>query len=301
MSLKNNQEFLIGAHTSTAGGYFRAAELAGEFDMRTFQLFTKNNNQWKAKPILAEEAEKFVEAVERYRLVRPIAHTSYLINLASPNPELYEKSIAALVEELRRAELLKLDGLVMHPGSATDNDELAGLKRIADGIRIAMDQAAPTRVHLLLENTAGQGSALGWKFEHLSSIHRQLANSKFVGFCLDSCHAHAAGYDLSQSDELIRLVAEAERWRILDSIEAIHLNDSKKGAGSRVDRHEHLGKGTITSTGLKAFISHPAFRSLPMYLETEKGQNENGEDWDAINLRVARQLFSESQLSDSTA
>jgi deoxyribonuclease-4 len=289
--VSSGETLLIGSHTSTAGGYHRAAEIAGQLGMRTVQLFTKNNNQWKAKPISEEEAGRFLAAIERYTLVRPISHSSYLINLASPNPELWNKSVDSLAEEWRRAETLQLDGLVLHPGSATDHDEEGGLARIRRGILAAHEQAGPQRAHLLLENTAGQGSALGWKLEQLAAIYDGLERPAYLGLCLDSCHAHAAGYDLSQAEGLERLIDDFRRLGLLDVIEAIHLNDSKKGVGSRVDRHEHLGQGTLTPAGLARFINHPALRRLPMYLETEKGVNSDGEDWDAVNMRYALELF----------
>jgi deoxyribonuclease IV len=292
--LKNSatlDRFLIGSHTSTSGGYFRAAEIAGELGMRTCQIFTKNNNQWKAKPITEPEIEKFLAVVAQHHLVAPISHTSYLINLASPNDELWQKSVEALAEEWQRAELLKLDGLVMHPGSATDHDEAAGLERIQRGIAAAYRAAQPKHAKLLLENTAGQGSALGWKLEHLAAIRDALEAPDYLGLCLDSCHAHAAGYDLSDEDGVARLMADFDNHGLTQRILAIHLNDSKKAAGSRVDRHEHLGQGTITRDGIGRFINHPSLCHLPMYLETEKGINDDGEDWDAVNLRVARELF----------
>lgn len=284
---------LIGSHTSIAGGYYRAAETAGKLGMKTCQIFTKNSNQWRGKPIGPSDVERFDETVKEYGLKELISHTSYLINLASPSPELWQKSVDALIDEWCRAEQLQLVGLVMHPGSATDGDEEAGLQRIRSGIEKAFQAAAPKQARLLLENTAGQGSALGWKMEHLAALVDGLNRPNYIGICLDSCHAHAAGYDLAALDGTDRLVAEIDRWKLRDRIHAIHLNDSKKPAGSRVDRHEHLGAGTLTSEGIRRFINHPAFRNLPMYLETEKGENDEGRDWDAVNLEYALQLYSE--------
>ncbi len=283
---------LIGSHTSIAGGYYRAAEAAGKLGMKTCQIFTKNSNQWRGKPIELSDVQRFEEAVKEYGLTNVISHTSYLINLASPSPELWQKSVDALVDEWQRAELLHLVGLVMHPGSATDGDEEAGLERIRKGIQKAFDAAAPKQARLLLENTAGQGTALGWKMEHLAALIDGLNRPRYLGICLDSCHAHAAGYDLAAPDGTDRLVEEIDRWKLRDRIHAIHLNDSKKPAGSRVDRHEHLGAGTLTSDGIQRFINHSAFRKLPMYLETEKGENEEGRDWDAVNMDFALQLYS---------
>ncbi len=219
---------LIGSHTSASGGYYRAAEIAGELGMKTFQLFTKNNNQWKAKPITEPEIEKFLATVDEYSLVQPVSHTSYLINLGSPDPDLWKKSVDALVEEWRRAELLKLTGLVLHPGSATDKDEQAGLDRIRRGIREAHEAVAPKTTKLLLENTAGQGTALGWQLEQLAAIRDELDRPSYLGVCLDSCHAHAAGYDLSQFDGVDQLMADFDKYELTPVIYAIHLNDSKK-------------------------------------------------------------------------
>jgi len=283
----------IGSHTSIAGGYYRAAEAAGKLGMQTCQIFTKNSNQWRGKAIESSDIERFDETVKAYGLTKLISHTSYLINLASPSAELWEKSIAALTDEWQRAEQLHLVGLVMHPGSATDGDEVAGLERIQEGIRRAFQAAGPRRARLLLENTAGQGTALGWKMEHLAALLDAIDRPTYLGICLDSCHAHAAGYDLAAPDGTHQLVAELEKHQLLDRIHAIHLNDSKKPAASRVDRHAHLGTGTITTEGIRRFINHPAFRDLPMYLETEKGFDADGRDWDAINMEFARQLYAD--------
>ncbi len=283
--------FLIGSHTSIAGGYYRAAEAAGKLGMKTCQIFTKNSNQWRGKPIEASDIQLFDKAVKENGLINVISHTSYLINLASPAPDLWEKSVAALVDEWQRAEQLHLVGLVMHPGSATDGDVEAGLERIRRGIEKAYQAAAPKQAKLLLENTAGQGTALGWNMEQLAALIDGLAQPSYLGICLDSCHAHAAGYDLAALDGTQKLVDEIERWKLLGRIQAIHLNDSKKPAGSRVDRHEHLGAGTLTVQGIRRFINHPAFRDLPMYLETEKGENDEGRDWDSVNMEFASQLY----------
>ncbi|MDZ4850563.1 MAG: deoxyribonuclease IV [Pirellulaceae bacterium] len=281
---------LIGSHTSTAGGCFRAVEIAAGLGMKTCQLFTKNANQWRGKPIGEADVARFQTAVRASGLVKIISHTSYLINLASPNPELWQKSVDALVDEWQRAEQFSLAGLVMHPGSATDGDEVAGLGRIQAGILKAYDLAEPKTSKLLLENTAGQGTALGWKIEQLATLIDGLNRPNYLGICLDSCHAHAAGYDLAKPDGVDTLVQKFADFQILDRIHAIHLNDSKKAAGSRVDRHEHLGQGTLTTDGIRRFINHPSFNSIPMYLETEKGSDPNGRDWDAVNMEFAIQL-----------
>ncbi len=282
--------YLFGAHMSIAGGYYRSVELAKAAGCDCVQLFTKNNNQWACKPISDEDVDLFREALKRDAICRPLAHASYLINLASPNSELWNKSIEATVVEWQRAEQLGLDGVVVHPGAFMDSSEEKGLERIAKAIEKAFKKAKPKASWLLLENTAGQGSSLGWKIEHLGWLIERTGSAMNVGICLDTCHAHAAGYDLSEPKGLKSLVADLEAHGLREALRAIHLNDSKKGCGSRVDRHEHIGLGTIGLEGFKRFLKHPMVKKLPMYLETDKGKNDDGCDWDMVNLETLRQL-----------
>lgn len=286
---------LIGSHLSVAGGCHRAAEEAGKLGMKALQIFTKNNNQWAGKPISEADRGSFLAASVKSELAQPISHASYLINLASPKPELWQKSVDSMVDELQRASYLNLAGVVMHPGSATDGDREAGLDRIAKGIdaifKTVFVNEPSNQVKLLLENTAGQGNALGWQISDLTEIFRRSEAFESLGICIDSCHSHAAGYDLTSDSGLDRLVDELSVDSLLSRIAAIHLNDSKKPAGSRVDRHEHLGLGHLTLDGVARFINHPAFRSLPMILETEKGENEEGASWDVVNMDVAKRLY----------
>lgn len=288
LKISGTDRFLIGSHTSISGGYFRAADIAGGLGLKTVQIFSKNNNQWRGKEISSEDCDRFAASLKAHQLVHPISHASYLINLASPKEDLWSKSVDALVDELERADRLGLEGVVMHPGSATDGDSPAGIDRISKGIVQALERTSSSQCRILLENTAGQGTALGADLSEIAEIIAKSGGDDRLGVCLDSCHAHAAGYDLSEEDGVDRLVAELERLALMQRVKAIHLNDSKKMAGSRVDRHEHLGIGTIGEAGLARFINHPQLRSLPMYLETEKGTNEEGEDWDAVNSARAR-------------
>jgi len=286
---------LIGSHLSIAGGCYRAAVEAGELGMKALQIFTKNNNQWAGKPISEVDRNSFLEATLKNQLAQPIAHASYLINLASPKPDLWQKSVDSMVDEMQRASYLNLAGVVMHPGSATDGDREAGLDRIARGIDAIFEHISAdspdSQVKLLLENTAGQGNALGWQIADLTEIFRRAEASEWLGICIDSCHSHAAGYDLATHGGLDRLVDELGVDSLIGRVAAIHLNDSKKPAGSRVDRHEHLGLGHLTLDGIARFINHPAFRLLPMVLETEKGIDEDGVSWDLKNMEVARKLY----------
>jgi len=280
----------LGAHMSIAGGYYKSVQAAAELDMDVVQLFTKNNNQWAAKPITDAEVEQFRASLQTTGVTNPLSHASYLINLASPKPDLWEKSIDGMVIEWQRAEQLGLDGVVMHPGAFVDSDEASGMQRIVDAIRIVHQRANPKTSWLLLENTAGQGSCLGWSMEQLAWMLERTGESMQVGVCLDTCHAHAAGYDFSTKEGFQAWERESKKLGILDAIRALHLNDSKKGCGSRVDRHEHIGHGTIGREGFARVLQHRVLKKLPMYLETEKGDNDDGEPWDAVNLRVLREL-----------
>ena len=281
---------LLGSHMSIAGGLYRAVERAADLGCDIVQIFTKNNNQWAAKPIAESDCSLFKAALTRTGVSRPLAHASYLINLASPKEELWQKSIDSMVIEWQRAELLGLDGVVMHPGAFVESTPEAGLERIAKAIREIHDRVAPKSAWLLLENTAGQGSNLGWNMEQLGWLLERTGDALQVGVCLDTCHAHAAGYDFSTADGFKSWDKDAKKHNVLGAIRALHLNDSKKGCGSRVDRHEHIGLGTIGLEGFERVLRHKTLKTLPMYLETEKGMNDDDEEWDAINMQVLRKL-----------
>jgi deoxyribonuclease-4 len=243
--------------------------------------------------LLAEsDCAQFQEALSEYSIGHPIAHASYLINLATPDDKLWNRSLAALVNEWRKCEELQLEGLVLHPGAHTSSTPEAGLARIAEAVGVALQQVVPRHSRLLLENTAGQGSCLGWRIEQLGWLLKAI-RSRRLGICWDTCHALAAGYDFRTAKGLKAMLSEMEQHGILSRICAIHVNDSQKDRGSRVDRHEHIGQGFIGESGFRRFLRCSAFRSLPMYLETPKGTDtETGEDWDARNLAVLRDLSS---------
>lgn len=281
----------LGSHMSIAGGYWKAVEAAAAAGCDCVQVFTKNSNQWSAKPLIPPEIDAFTQALETRKISDPISHASYLINLASPNPELREKSIAALIIELQRAKQLGIGWVVVHPGSFTDSSAEEGLDRIAAAIDGLLIDTASDGAGLLLENTAGQGTNLGWNFRQLGSILEQLGHEDRLGVCFDTCHAFAAGYDLTQPDSYEAMWDEFDRAVGIARLKALHLNDSKKGLGSRVDRHEHIGLGAIGTSGFRLLLNDPLLATLPMYLETEKGINEAGEDWDVVNLRTLRGLI----------
>lgn len=281
---------LLGSHLSIAGGYYKAADQAAALGMDTVQIFTKNNNQWAAKPLSDEDVKLFRDAVERAKLQRPCAHNSYLINLASPDDVLWQKSLDAMVIELQRAEALGLDGVVMHPGSFVSSSEADGLKRIAKAIDLVHKQTRGFRCQLWLEVTAGQGTNLGHRFEHIATLLETVKAADRLGVCVDSCHIFAAGYPLVTPAQYAATMAEFDRTIGLDRIRAWHLNDSKKPLGSRVDRHEHIGEGCLGLEPFRHILNDPRFANTPMYLETEKGERD-GEDLDAINLRTLKSLI----------
>lgn len=275
---------------SIAGGLHLAAERAQAAGCDCLQVFTKNANQWQCKPLSDRDCAQFIQSIDDNQLAEPIAHSSYLLNCASPDDELWEKSLDALVVEWQRCEQLHIAGLVMHPGAHTTSTPKEGLERIARAVQTAIERVQPKCCRLLLENTAGQGSCLGWQIEQLSWLLAEI-DSPQVGICWDTCHALAAGYDFRTAKGLKELTRQLEQHAVLDRITAIHINDSKKDCGSRVDRHEHIGLGHVGEGAFRRFLRSPAFKSLPMYLETPKETDpESGLEWDVKNLATLRRL-----------
>jgi deoxyribonuclease IV len=275
---------------SIAGGLHCAVERAAEAGCDVVQVFTKSNSQWGCKPLLDSDCAIWRKALADHAIDAPIAHTSYLINLAAVERSLFDKSVDALVIEWQRCERLGIGGLVMHPGAHTTATAEDGLARVVAGIQTAIERVQPATCKLLLENTAGQGSCLGWNVEQLGWLIAQI-ESPHVGICWDTCHALAAGYDFRTATGLKELVSKLEQQRLLPLIAAVHVNDSKKDCGSRVDRHEHIGQGCIGEAGMRRFLKSAAFKAIPMYLETPKGTDEQtGQDWDLLNLTTLRRL-----------
>ena len=281
---------LLGAHMSIAGGYYKAVEAAAEFGMDVVQLFTKNNNQWKAKPLSQADIDEFRSALKSTGVKCPCAHDSYLINLASPDEVLWQKSIDAFTIELERAEALGLKGVVMHPGSFVHSTEEAGLARIVAALDEAHGRTAGFATKTLLETTAGQGSNLGHRFEHLAFVLNNVIADERVAVCVDTCHIFAAGYPITSAKEYKATMAEFDSVVGLDRIRAFHLNDSVRELGSRVDRHAKIGAGKLGLEPFRHLLNDRRFASVPMYMETPKGE-EDGEQLDAINLRTLRSLI----------
>ncbi len=255
---------------SIAGGLPLAVDRAVANGCEALQIFSKSSNQWRARELPAEEIRAFRAKVEQASLGDVVAHASYLINLAAPDPTLRQRSIDAFGEEIDRAEALGLAGVVIHPGSYTTGTEAKGLRLVAGAVSRLLRARRHGRTLVILEHTAGQGTSLGWRFEHLARMLEHLDGHPRVAVCLDTCHLWAAGYDLASSDGYRDTFETFDRLVGVDRIRVFHLNDSKKPMGSRRDRHDHIGKGTI---GLQAFgrlLHDPRFDRLPMILETPK-------------------------------
>lgn len=280
---------LIGAHVSIAGGLDLAFARGEEVGCSAIQIFTKNASQWRGKPIGAAEAAAFKAAWEKSSIGPVIAHDSYLINLAASDDEKWAKSKGAFLDELQRCDQLGIPELVMHPGSHLGDGEAAGLQRVADAF-VDIFAEAPASVTVLLEITAGQGTNLGWRFEHLATIMEKVPGGRF-GVCFDTCHAFAAGYDLSTLEGYDKVLGEFDRLIGVDKIRAFHVNDAKKGLGSRVDRHEQIGEGALGRDGFRALMRDPRFAEIPKILETPKGEDN---EWDRRNLDLLRQLAQEA-------
>jgi deoxyribonuclease IV len=281
---------ILGAHESIAGGYYKAVEIARRVGCDCVQVFTKNNNQWRAKPITKEEAELFRATLKKLKIKHPLSHASYLINLASPNAELWAKSIDSFVVELLRAEQLGIPWVVVHPGAYTTSSLEAGLKRVAAALDEVAVQTRGCAAGVLLETTSGQGSCLGCKFEHLAEIMDAVRDPERVAVCVDTCHIFSAGYPLGTAAEYKETMRRLDKSVGLKLVKAIHLNDSMAKLGSGVDRHAHIGRGEMGPEPFRRLLNDDRFRRTPMYIETKK-EEENGRDLDEINLEVLRGLI----------
>jgi len=281
---------------SIAGGVAQALWRGKESGCDVIQLFTKNANQWRAKRLGPDAIEAFHQARNETG-IRPVAaHDSYLINLASPDEELYARSQEALWEEIQRAEVLGIPYLVMHPGSHRGSGEQEGLYRIARGINLLhyRGQNMPDMdmtVKILLETTAGQGNTLGYRFEHFARVIGMIEEDERVGVCLDTSHCFAAGYAIGTPEGYESTMEEFHRIIGLDRLRLIHLNDAKAALGTRVDRHEHIGQGHLGLEPFRLLLQDPRLTHLPFVLETPKGKDPAGEDWDRVNLQVLRGLL----------
>ncbi|MGD0283045.1 MAG: deoxyribonuclease IV [Dissulfurispiraceae bacterium] len=276
----------LGVHTSIAGGIYLSLERARELGCSTIQIFSHNPRQWSTTDIPQDSVAKFRQFRNDYDINPVFIHSSYLINLAALDKGLLDKSSVLLARELDLADSLGADYVVLHTGSASQDKEDNARKRAIQALeRISKEKK--WKAKLLLENTAGEKGDISSRIRDLAYIMDGANSGLIGGLCIDTCHAFAAGYNLSDKDGLAEFVRELETHAGIDSVKIIHLNDSKKDYNSRVDRHEHIGEGRIGKTGLKMFLNHPALKSIPLILETPKKSDQD----DARNLRAVRDLF----------
>jgi deoxyribonuclease-4 len=273
---------------SIAGGVNMAIERARSINCTAMQMFVKNNMQWFARPLTPDEIRRFVEHQQRSELLSIFAHANYLINLAATNGQFHANSIRSLSEELVRADQLELPFLVLHPGAHLGAGEEAGLEKIVESIDRVLSGLPKIKARIALETTAGQGSCLGNKFEHLAYIINRVREPERLCICLDTAHVFASGYDIRTEASVRKTFREFYRVVGLDRLVAIHLNDSKTARGSRVDRHEHVGRGKIGLPAFRFIMSDRRFRKIPKVLETPKGKDLRE---DVINLKTLRRLM----------
>lgn len=273
---------------SIGGGVHRAIERSRSIDCTAMQIFVKNNMQWFARPLRPEEISAFLDHAQRNELQAAFAHANYLINLAATNPQFHANSLRALSEELVRADQLELPFLVMHPGAHLGAGEEAGLEKIVASLNAIWEVIPKVKTKIALETTAGQGSCLGDKFEQIAAIIENVREPERLCVCLDTAHVFEAGYDIGNEAGAKKTIREFDRVIGLKHLAAIHLNDSKTARGSRVDRHEHIGKGQIGLDAFRFIMRDRRFRKIPKVLETPKGKDLAE---DVENLKTLRGLL----------
>ncbi len=277
---------ILGVHVSKAGKVYQALDIARDLGCQTMQIFSRNPQRWRAEQLDPEDIEEFKARRLKFKINPVFIHISYLINLASPEPRLYNGSIRAYIEDIREAEKLGADYIVTHMGSHKETSEAAGIKRLVDALNKILEKTKGSKVGILLENTSGSGSWLGYRFYHQHKILKGLKEKSRVGLCLDTAHAYLAGYDLATKQGLKQMLDEIQELAGLKLIKLIHLNDAAGELGCHHDRHEHIGGGHIGLEGIKRIIKHPKLKSIPMILETPK----TTENSDKENLKLVRKL-----------
>ena len=284
----DKDNLLLGAHTSTAGGVNTAIERAMKMRFTAIQIFTKNNNRWDAKPLEEEEIRKFKELFKKSDIKFVLTHSSYLINLCSRNKFTLKKSQNAFIDELKRCELLGIPHLNFHPGSHGGQGEKDGIKLIAESLNICHNKTKNYKVTSMLEATAGQGTTLGYRFEQLREIIDLVEDKKRMTVCIDTAHIFAAGYNIRDPKEYKKVIKEFDDIIGLKRLKCFHVNDSKKELGSRVDRHEHIGKGFIGKEGFVNIMNDKKLEKIPKILETPKGKDMKE---DGKNIKVLLSLI----------
>jgi len=277
----------LGAHMSIAGGLYRAVDRAVAAGCGVLQIFTRNSNQWKGKPVGEADVALFKEKFASSGLHEVVSHDIYLINLAAAPGDVRDKSLAAFQDELETCARLGIRKIIMHPGSHLTDTPEAGLGRVIEAFDHLFAAVPQFEGRVLLETTAGQGTNLGRTFEELRAIIDGSHYPDRFGVCFDTCHTFAAGYDTATEQGYQSTMADFDRIIGLKRLECFHFNDSKKGLGSRVDRHEHIGQGTLGLNPFRFILNDARFATIPKILETPKGDNE---EMDAVNLGVLRGL-----------
>ena len=277
----------LGAHMSIAGGIPRALERGKAVDCSVVQIFLKNQVQWRGKPLLPEEIREFKRLQQETGIGTVFAHATYLINLAVPTEKEWKRAVDAFTDELERAEALGLPFVVIHPGSHKGSGLEAGIAKVAAALDELCRRTKGYRIKVLLENTAGAGNTVGARFEELQAILERVRIPDRIGICLDTCHLFAAGYDIRSREGYETVMAECERTVGAKRVLAFHLNDAKKGLGSGLDRHQHIGQGEIGLTAFRCLLNDSRFAHLPMALETPK---EPEPEADRKNLATLRAL-----------
>ncbi len=286
--MPNQQDALLGAHMSIAGGIPKSLDRAVDVGCNVLQIFVKNNNQWRGRALHDPEVHEFRQRWAESPILQVVAHDSYLINLASPKEDLWERSIAAFLDEMDRCERLGLSHLVTHPGAHVGAGKAWGIDRIAAALKRILERTASYGVKIALETTAGQGTTLGHRFQHLRDILAGCGSPERIVVCMDTCHVFAAGYDIRTEEGYAGVMDEFDQVVGLEKLEVLHFNDSKRSFGSRVDRHAHIGQGHIGKAGFRWFLNDPRLVQVPKLLETPK---ENKGEADRRNLKVLRSLL----------
>ncbi len=264
----------IGAHTSIEGGIFNAILRAKKLEFTAVQIFTKNNNRWEGKELLEEEIIKYKSELLNSQIKFVVAHDSYLINLCSEDSQLLKKSRDSFLDEITRCERLEIPHLNFHPGTYKENNEDDAIKIIAESLNITHQKTKGYKVKSMLEATAGQGKSIGYKFEHLRKIIDLVEEPERMSVCIDTAHIFAAGYNISEEEAYHKVFEEFDDIIGLNKLKCFHFNDSKKALGSRVDRHEHIGKGFIGLSGFKLLMNDKRLTDIPKVLETPKGKEQ---------------------------
>jgi len=290
MSAKKHH-LLLGAHMSIAGGLEKAIIAGERIGCTTIQIFTKSNRQWNAKPISEQEAALFKTTAHQYKMGPIIAHATYLINIASPDSKTAHASVKALTEEVLRCQLLDIPYLVLHPWAFTSGDRAQSLEQVVVNLDLILDDV-PGNTMILLETMAGQGSVLCSTFTEIALILSQAHNNHRLGVCMDTCHIFSAGYDIRTAATYQASMQEFERVIGLHRLKVIHVNDSKNGLNSRVDRHEHIGKGTLGLEPFRLLFNDERFFDIPKILETPKS-DEHPLDDDSMNMATIKGLLTD--------